>query len=114
MKLSPKEKIAIQRENVGIKNQLNAGGLKIKEKISLQRLWKANLKTLGAQVKTSETAEPQAGLIIDDYLAGKFSAVALTQFMEVMDSVEAAGADLDQVKVGAKLWAEANETLLAA
>jgi hypothetical protein len=108
MKLSSKEKLAIQRENLGIKKQLEAGGLKAKDKTPLQRLWKENLKRL--EVKAQGQTE---GGMIDKYVSGGFNSVDIMKFLEVIDQVSAEGADLDQLKTGAKSWAEANEPLLS-
>lgn len=110
-KLTPKEKIAIQRDNVSIKKQLTTGGLKVKEKTALQRKWKENLKTLGATSKP----KPKGGDdIVVRYIAGGFSAIEIADFIRTIDDVEAAGASLEQIKIGAKLWAEANQVRLAA
>lgn len=110
-KLSPKEKLVIQRENVAIKKSLAAGGLKVKEKINLQRQWKDNLKKL--EVKAA-VASNSADDIIARYLAGAFNSVSVSQFIEAIDAVDQAGATLNEVKQGAQSWVTANEALLAA
>lgn len=107
MKLTPKEKLAIQRDTLDIRKKLSSQGLKAKEKIALQRQWKENLRKL--DVKNVNTPDS----IIDRYLAGAFNTEPVTRFVTVIDEVEAAGATLDQIKAGAKTWSEAQERLAA-
>lgn len=103
MKLSPREKLAIQRDTLEIKKKLSAQGLKAKEKITLQRQWKENLRKL--DVKNVQLPDS----IIDRYLAGAFNTEPVTRFVTVIDEVEKAGATIDQIKAGAKVWAESQE-----
>jgi hypothetical protein len=112
-KLSIKEKIAVQRDNLSIKKQLQAGGLKVKEKLALQRQWKENLKRLDVK-PVKETPDNGALSLIERFVTGAFNNLGLSQFVAVIDDVNGEGATLDQVKVGAKSWAEANQQLIAA
>lgn len=109
MKLSPKEKLTIQRETSSIRKQLTEGGLKAKEKIALQRQWKANIARLGSNKKLSVVATSESDIdLVARFVSGAFNSLSLSQFLEMIDDVESKGATLDQIKEGSKLWASAN------
>lgn len=118
MKLSIREKLALQRRNKELIQQLKEEKLTIRQKLQMQSEVSSNFKKLKAKVSDSmpePAAEPPAeNELLNKYLAGGFNEQPAEKLFEVIDQLDAQGVPLQQIKTGAITWVTANADLKAA
>ncbi|MGL4898797.1 MAG: hypothetical protein ACRDCT_31320 [Shewanella sp.] len=105
MALSRREKSAINLRLIDIKKALKSDTLGRREKSALTREWAEKLKLVGGK---ASPATDKVDPLIADYVDGKFNSLTIDLFIDKMNSVDAAGGTLEQIKTGAQAWVIAN------
>ncbi|WP_335919815.1 hypothetical protein [Shewanella algae] len=116
MNLSIREKLALQRRNKDLIQQLKEEKLPLRQKLQMQAEVSANFKKLKAKGTDSRPVpEPTTeNELLNKYLAGEFNEQPAEKLFEVIDKLDSQGISLQQIKAGAITWVTANADLKAA